>query len=296
MQFGNTPIMSDGLFHPMAPADSVPGIIRHYHYQHVPPPSNPTEFMVALRRGLRGANKVGLWGKLRAVRFDNHTTPFEVPLLRPDFPVAPPGTPRVPTPLPDVYITPASPSCELNPLPLPQEEGFLAVPTRTSRVRNSDISSPPTRPLPTPPDHPPPPYPIPGVDCCWCMNGASRPPTNEPLTTPDLSTEDIVVALLYADSVDTPDDGSLSPNHGGTPVGSQQRGSPGIVSVMASSDSASEPRDSPFTLNDTLLEGIRDVATDAEFLDELGLSARDYMQLLDGVDLVQLDDKEEGRD
>ena len=57
--------MSDSPFYPMAPADSVPGIIRNYHYEHLPPPSNPTEFMVALRRGLRGANGVGLWGKLK---------------------------------------------------------------------------------------------------------------------------------------------------------------------------------------------------------------------------------------
>lgn len=57
--------MSDGLFYPMAPGDSVPGVIRHYHYEHLPPPSNPTEFMVALRHGLRGVNQVGLWGKLK---------------------------------------------------------------------------------------------------------------------------------------------------------------------------------------------------------------------------------------
>lgn len=58
-------MMSDDLFHPMAPAHSVPTIIRRYHYQHHPPPSDPTDFMSSLRRGLRGVNEVGLWGKLK---------------------------------------------------------------------------------------------------------------------------------------------------------------------------------------------------------------------------------------
>ncbi len=57
--------MSGGSFYPMAPADSVPSIVRRYHYQYLPPPFNPTEFMVALRRGLRGANEVGFLGKLK---------------------------------------------------------------------------------------------------------------------------------------------------------------------------------------------------------------------------------------
>ena len=63
----NTLMMSDGLFYPMAPAHSVPTIVQSYHFQHLPPPSNPLEFMSSLRRGLRGANEVGLWGKLKCV-------------------------------------------------------------------------------------------------------------------------------------------------------------------------------------------------------------------------------------
>ena len=211
--------------------------------------------------------------------------------LRPDFPVAPPGTPRAPTPLPDVYITPAtSPEFEISP-PLPQEEGFLAVPARTSRWRSVEVPRP--RKLPTPPGFPPP-YSVQEASRRRRTNVASHSSTNEPLATPDLTTDDIVMALLYADSLITPDD--ESPNLDGT-VESQQRGSSDIVSdttsVTASSDSASEHRDSPFTPSD--VEGIRDTAADTEFLEELGLSADDYRLLLEVVDFV-LDEKEEGQD
>jgi len=97
--------MSDDLFHPMAPAHSVPPIVRRYHYQHHPPPLNPTDFMSSLRRGLRGVNQVG---GLRTVKLEAQNMRSEVP-LRPEFPVAPPGTPKLLTPpLPDVCITPAT--------------------------------------------------------------------------------------------------------------------------------------------------------------------------------------------
>ncbi|KAH9006170.1 hypothetical protein EDB86DRAFT_3070187 [Lactarius hatsudake] len=245
----------------MAPADSVPATVRYYHYQCLPPPSNPTEFTVALRRSLRGANEAGLWGKLRGagwLKFDKYMH-FETP-LRPDFPVAPPGTPRVPTLLPDVFITlVTSPSWELSPPP-PQEEGFLGIPTRTSRGRSVDIS--PSRPLPTPPGDPPA-YTVLEAECL-------RP-------------------LFYADSVVASADESL--NHDST-VRPHQRSLLDIVgdtvSVTASSDSASEPRDSPITLSDAMVERIKEAAADTEFLDELGLSAEDYRQLLEGVDFVQL--------
>jgi hypothetical protein len=225
-----------------------------------------------------------LTNHLRADKFDNRMH-FEVPC--PDFAVAPPGTPDVPTSIPDVFISLASPSCEISP-PLPQEEGFLGVPTRTAR-RSVDVSP---RPLPTPP-HPPPSYPLPEVEDCQCTNGTSYPSTSEPLDTPDLSTCDIVAALLYADSMVTPDDSS---NHD-RPVEPPQR-SPvsDTTSVTASSDSASEPRDSPLTLINALVEEIRETAADTEFLDELGLSADEYMQLLEGVDFVQLVDKAESKD
>jgi len=50
----------------MAPRNSVPRICRRYHYQHDPPPSNPTAFMRELRRGLRVVDKGGFWGKAKS--------------------------------------------------------------------------------------------------------------------------------------------------------------------------------------------------------------------------------------
>lgn len=107
-----------------------------------------------------------------------------------------------------------------------------------------------------------------------------------------MSTCDIVAALIYAESVVTPvGDGSL---HNDSLVVPRQW-SP--VSDTASSDSPPEPRDSPLVLSNALVEGIRDTAADTEFLDELGLSADEYMQLLEDEDFVQLVAKEEdGRD
>jgi hypothetical protein len=50
----------------MAPRNSVPRICRHYHYRHLPPPEEPTRFMGELRRGLRGVDKGGFWGKVKS--------------------------------------------------------------------------------------------------------------------------------------------------------------------------------------------------------------------------------------
>ena len=102
------------------------------------------------------------------------------------------------------------------------------------------------------------------------------------------------MALHYADSVFESDD-EESPDPDG-PVPPQQRSSLDIVSVTTSSDSSSEPQDGPFTLSDNLVEEIRDTAIDTDFLDELGLSADDYRQLLEVVDFVQFDDKGEDLD
>ena len=229
---------------------------------------------------------------VRAVKLDHNNVLSEAP-LRPDFPVAPPGSPRVFMPLPDVCITPAtSPSFELSP-PLPQEEGFLAIPIRTARGRSVAIVPP--RKLPTPPG-PPPLYSVLEAERRRHTNVqiASHPYANEPLATPDLTTDDIIMALHYADSVFGSDD-EESPDPDG-PVAPQQRSSLDIVSVTTSSDSSSEPQDGPFTLSDNLVEEIRETAIDTDFLDELGLSADDYRQLLEVVDFVQFDDKEEGLD
>jgi hypothetical protein len=211
--------------------------------------------------------------------------------LRPDFPVAPPGTPRIFIPLPDVCITPAtSPSFDLSP-PLPQEEGFLVVPPRTARGRITAVSPP--RKLPTPPG--PPLYSVREAERRRRTNTVPHPYAyaNEALTTPDLTTDDIIMALLYAESVFEEDEESPDPDGSVAP---QQRSSLDIVSVTTSSDSSSEPQDSPFPLSDNLVEGMRDTATDTDFLDELGLSAEDYRQLLEVIDFAQPDDKEEGLD
>ena len=196
------------------------------------------------------------------------------------------------TQLPDVCITPAtSPSFELSP-PLPQEEGFLVVPIRTGRGRSAAITPP--RKLPTPTG--PPLYSVIEAESRrrTIVQVASHPYANEPLATPDLTTDDIIMALLYADSVfDSDDEESPDPDDSVAP---QQRSSSDIVSVTTSSDSSSEPQDCPFTLSDNLVEEIRETAIDTDFLDELGLSADDYRQLLDVVDFVQFDDKEEGLD
>jgi hypothetical protein len=108
-----------------------------------------------------------------------------------------------------------------------------------------------------------------------------------------LTTDDIIMALLYAESVFEEDEESPDPDGSVAP---QQRSSLDIVSVTTSSDSSSEPQDSPFPLSDNLVEGMRDTATDTDFLDELGLSAEDYRQLLEVIDFAQPDDKEEGLD
>jgi hypothetical protein len=53
-------------FFPMAPANSVPRIVRRYHYKHVPHPEDPVELMSDLRQGLRGVSKGGFWGKVKS--------------------------------------------------------------------------------------------------------------------------------------------------------------------------------------------------------------------------------------
>ena len=58
--------MYSEVFYPMAPRNSVPRICRHYHYQHLPPPEEPTNFMAELRRGLRGVDRGGFWGKVKS--------------------------------------------------------------------------------------------------------------------------------------------------------------------------------------------------------------------------------------
>ncbi len=119
------------------------------------------------------------------------------------------------------------------------------------------------------------------------------------LSTPDLSTSDIIAVLHFADSMPP---GIERSNDGGTVVASQQRSSPDLVSVTPPStppsDRLPELEDTPpgLTLSNSMVEAIKVVAAETEFLEELGLSPDDYMQLLEGVDLVQLDARAEGQE
>ena len=56
-------------FYPMAARNPVPRIVRRYHFQHLPPPEDPTEFMEELRYGLRGVKRAqtGFLGKVKSV-------------------------------------------------------------------------------------------------------------------------------------------------------------------------------------------------------------------------------------
>src|SRR5260370_32461412 len=116
------------------------------------------------------------------VKFDSR---IEQPLWCPDFPVAPPSSPRaVPRARkisPDIHIHPVGcPDFLLSP-PLPQEDGFLFLPPRLSRVsrsRRQDRLPPSSRPLPTPPG--PPTLPVPKFPCCPWPIVPSHPPLTPP--------------------------------------------------------------------------------------------------------------------
>ncbi|KAI0002209.1 hypothetical protein BJV74DRAFT_41026 [Russula compacta] len=185
--------MFSEIFYPVAEPDSVPKVYRRYNYQHLPPPSDPTQLMPDLRRGLRGAEKASFWGKmknigrrLRRVKFGKDREVDQI--LRPDFPVAPPPTPVPPVPKvsPDIYIMPVgSPEFPLS-SPPSQEEGLLAVPVRSSRSTKPprQESLPPSpRPLPTPPG--PPSCPIPEISCClWANKPSTSTLTSTSTSTP----------------------------------------------------------------------------------------------------------------
>ncbi len=134
---------------------------------------------------------------------------MEVP-LRPDFPVAPPGTPRVP--VPDVHIAPAAGPSHLSPAP-------------------PDLS-PPYLPWTQSVDY-------------QCTPGASDSSINESLSTTYLPSNDILAALLFADSIPPVIE---KPNDSGA-VGSQLRSSSDLVSASPPSDRLPEFGDRPLTLD-----------------------------------------------
>ena len=315
------------IFYQMAPCNSVPRVCRRYHYQHNPPPSQPTEFAAELRRRLRGVDKRrGFWDKvksvawritceymsfLRELRVDDADNIRKVkkdarPLRRPHFPVAAPPTP-VPSVhefAPDIHITPAGcPDYLLSP-PEPQEDGFLIVPIRTyrSRPRRQErlppSPSPPSgprpaprpRPLPTPPGRPS--SPIPKILCCPWADSPSE--ESSPTTT-------------LADSDDDSDDGSaearfftevapflflaIKEDDSEDDDESQVPDSPDSSNDAASSDKVTGPEDDTMTLDKTMAEAVQDVAADAEFLEEVGLTPQSFTALLDGTDIQWSEDQ-----
>ncbi len=58
--------MFSEVFSPMAPADSVPRVVRNYHYEHFPPPSDSVELTAELHRELRAVPHGGFWGKVKS--------------------------------------------------------------------------------------------------------------------------------------------------------------------------------------------------------------------------------------
>ncbi|KAI9507977.1 hypothetical protein F5148DRAFT_1284510 [Russula earlei] len=244
----------------MAAPNSVPRVYRRYHYQHLPPPTDPNTFMVELRRGLRGAKRVSFWGTVKSVgwrfllKFDKHR---EEQTRRPDFPVAAPSTP-VPLP-PVIHVSLAEDPDHVHSPPPPHQDGFLFVsmcssPASRPRRRERRPLSP--RPLPTPP-----PYPLPEIKCCPLANSPSTQPS--PIST-------------SADSDEDPEDRFFT------------QVAPFLFLVDGGSEDEGEraPQDS---------DGIRDVAADKEFLEEIGLDQQGFMALLDGIN-INWGEGEAGRD
>jgi len=63
----------------------------------------------------------------------------------------------------------------------------------------------------------------------------------------------------------------------------------------ASCDKVPGPQDDTITLNKSQAEAIQDVAADADFLEDIGLSRQAFVALLDGVD-IQFGEDCAGRD
>ncbi len=71
--------------------------------------------------------------------------------------------------------------------------------------------------------------------------------------------------------------------------------SPDSSTDAASCDKVPGPQDDTMALNKTQAEAIRDVAADADFLEDIGLSRQAFVALLDGID-IQLGEDCAGRD
>jgi hypothetical protein len=199
--------------------------------------------------------------------------------LRPNFPVAPPSSPKIRSRLPDIYIVPPEgPQFRLSPFLL-QVEDFLTVPSRIAikARRSKQKPRPALRPLPIPPS-PPPPHATPAILCCPWANGPSpKPPKSQlQLSVSDSIDDDIAAAIFYTDIIPFlfPSDAeSISHQSADEPQPNttDDNGMPQLADAM--------------TLSNAQTQEIRDVAEDTEFLEELGLNTQAFRALLDGVDI-----------
>jgi hypothetical protein len=76
---------------------------------------------------------------------------------------------------------------------------------------------------------------------------------------------------------------------------SEDPDSPDSSNDAASSNEAPGPEDDTMTLDKTQIEAVQDVAGDAEFLEEVGLTPQAFTALLDGTD-IQLSEDQADRD
>ncbi|KAI0263855.1 hypothetical protein BC834DRAFT_971202 [Gloeopeniophorella convolvens] len=257
----------------VATAACTPKIVRRYHYQHAPPPSDPTEFMVELRRGLRGVQRPGFMGKIKAagwrilIKIDELFMGGEDTVqIRPDFPVAPPPSPIIPIQIPELTLTRAdSPSWQLSPQPA-QMDGFLTIPGRV--VTKPPVEAMP-RVLPThPPPGPPPQEPLPPIQCCsWANEPPSPSETPSPVTPSSELDDDAAAAAFYSD------------------IMHQMFELDNAVAALQSPDApVSDPVTSAWNetiaISNVQVQEMRAIAVDTEFLEELGLNAQEWKNIL----------------
>ena len=221
---------------------------------------------------------------IHAVKIDNYVFEEEPP-NRPNFPAAAPPTPRprIRKVSPDIHNSPVGcPDYLLSPPP-PQEDAFLIVPVRTSRAgrpRRQERLPPSPRPLPTPPG--PPSCLILKISCCsWANNPSVQSSPTRPLPgyeAEDAATRFFTAAAPYlfstTNEMSSKDDNDF-----------QGPDTPDTSPDTAASDQVPRPKGDTMALDKTLDKVFRDVAADAEFLEDIGLNPQAFIPLLDGVDI-----------
>jgi hypothetical protein len=223
------------------------------------------------------------------VKIDNYVFEEEPP-LRPNFPVAAPPSPRPHGRKisPDIHITPAGrPDYLLSPPP-PQEDGFLFVPARSSRAgrqRRQETLPPSPRPLPTTPGRPS--CPIPNISRCpWANNLSTQPSPTTPLTGSEAEDAAILFFLSSAPYLFS----MTNENSSNDDNESQHPDTSDPSTDAAGSDQVRRPKVDAMTLDKTQANEIQDVATDVEFLEDIGLGLQAFIALLDGIDIQWVDD------